>query len=351
MSIELKENGGATPDHPTVDCLIIGAGMAGLSAAHRLQSQGLAVALLDKGRGVGGRLATRWRERAEGGRAYFDHGAQFFTVRSPLFQSFVDRWRDEGLVREWSRGFAGAASDSHLDGHPRYVVEGGMNALARRLASPLPVFTGTQVTAIEGDGEAGWSVHLATGETRTAPAVLLTPPVPQSLQLLAAGSTVLPAVEEQRLRAVAYDPCLALLVELDRPSRLPDPGALQWRQEPISWIGDNHRKGLSAEIVTVTIHAGPAYSRTHWETPPEVVAEELLLAAGQWFDRDAVRHWQLHRWRYSQPVEPIPAPFLRVDQPAPLLFAGDAFGQPRVEGAFLSGYAAANALLGLGPTE
>ena len=103
--------------------------------------------------------------------------------------------------------------------------------------------------------------------------------------------------------------------------------------------------------VTVTIHAGPTYSRTHWETPPEVVAEELLLAAGQWFDRDAVQHWQLHRWRYSQPIEPFPAPFLRVDQPAPLLFAGDAFGQPRVEGAFLSGYAAANALLGPGPTE
>jgi len=351
MTDKRIETAGDRPHRPKVDCLIIGAGMSGLAAAHRLQWQGVAVALLDKGRGVGGRLATRWREREGGGRAYFDHGAQFFTVRTPLFQSFVDRWRQEGLVREWSRGFAGAATESHLDGHPRYVVEGGMNALARHLANPLPVFTGTQVTAIEGEGAAGWSVRLATGETWTVPAVLLTPPVPQSLQLLAAGSTPLPATEERQLAAIAYDPCLALLIELDRPSRLPDPGALQWREEPISWIGDNHRKGLSTETVTVTIHAGPAYSRTHWETPPEVVAEELLLGASQWFDRDAVQHWQLHRWRYSQPVEPFPAPFLRVDQPAPLLFAGDAFGQPRVEGAFLSGYAAANALLGLGPTE
>ena len=183
MSDKLTETAEDRFRRPYVDCLIIGAGMAGLAAAHRLQSQGLAVALLDKGRGVGGRLATRWRERDGGNRAYFDHGAQFFTVRTPLFQSFVDRWRQEGLVREWSRGFAGATTESHPDGHPRYVVEGGMNALARHLASPLPVFTGTQVTAIQGEGAAGWSVHLATGETWAAPALLLTPPVPPTPRL------------------------------------------------------------------------------------------------------------------------------------------------------------------------
>jgi renalase len=347
----------------SVDCLIIGAGMAGLSAAHRLRSHGCSIALLDKGRGVGGRLATRWREREAGGRAYFDHGAQFFTVRSPIFQSFVEQWQRDGLVREWSRGFAGASTEPHLDGHARYVVEGGMNALARHLASSLPVSTGTQVTAIrpiapqgtqtEGmklDGRGGWAVDLASGETWTTPALLLTPPVPQSLDLLAAGSTDLPELERESLRAIKYDPCLALLVELDRPSRLPDPGALQWRGEPIAWIGDNHRKGISAEIFTVTIHASPSFSRTHWETPSEWVAAQLLEAAADWMAPESVQHWQLHRWRYSHPLEPFPAPCLRLDHPAPLLFAGDAFGQPRVEGAFLSGYAAANALLGLDPT-
>ena len=79
----------------TYPCLIIGAGMAGLSAGQQLTSRGAEVIIIDKGRGVGGRLATRWSDTPEGVRAFYDHGAQFFTVRTPLFQSFVDRWREE----------------------------------------------------------------------------------------------------------------------------------------------------------------------------------------------------------------------------------------------------------------
>jgi len=38
---------------------VIGAGMTGLTAAGVLQARGWAVVLLDKGRAVGGRMATR----------------------------------------------------------------------------------------------------------------------------------------------------------------------------------------------------------------------------------------------------------------------------------------------------
>ena len=54
-------------DH--ADCLIVGAGLAGLVATGSLQRRGFTVLVLDKGRGVGGRLATR---SFEGGR--FDYG-------------------------------------------------------------------------------------------------------------------------------------------------------------------------------------------------------------------------------------------------------------------------------------
>lgn len=85
------------------DCLIIGAGIAGLMAAHTLQARGVNVAVFDKGRGVGGRFATRWSDNETGERTLYDHGAQFFTVRDAVFQAQVDDWIALGLVKELNR--------------------------------------------------------------------------------------------------------------------------------------------------------------------------------------------------------------------------------------------------------
>jgi renalase len=119
---------------------------------------------------------------------------------------------------------------------------------------------------------------------------------------------------------------------------------VQLRGEPLAFIADNHRKGISPNVFTVTLHAGPEFTREHWDAPHAEVAQKLLHAASEWL-RAPVKQWQVHRWRYSLPVQTHPEACLFTDQPAPLVFAGDAFGQPRVEGAFLSGRAAAQALL------
>jgi renalase len=334
-------------NHFNVDCLIVGAGMAGLAAARMLHAQGLNVVVLDKGRGIGGRMATRWSDNEAGVRARYDHGAQFFTVRDAVFQTQVDDWLARGLVKEWARGFAGASGQPQHDGHPRYCAVNGMNSLAHDLARDLAVTSNARVDSISPQ-ERGWRVRMALGEHHTAASILLTPPVEQSLALLDAGATILADDTRAALERISYDPCLALLVELDAPSRLPEPGAVQLRGEPpgppLVWIGDNHRKGISPDAFTVTLHAGPEFTRAHWDAPHDVIAQRLLQAANDWL-RVPVRRWHVHRWRYSQPVVTHPDACLFTTQPAPLAFAGDAFGSARLEGAFLSGRAAAHLLL------
>jgi hypothetical protein len=324
----------------SADVLIVGAGLSGLMAAHELNARGLSTLLLDKGRSVGGRLATR---RVGPGRA--DHGAQFFTVRSPEFSAWVQRWQAEGLVYVWSTGWSdGSLADAPSDGHPRYAVRGGMNALAQHLAQGLDVRVDTPVTSVNPTAN-GWQVTDQNGQVYTGRGLLLTPPVPQSLALLDASGIALADRDREDLERIEYAPSLAGIFWLDRPARLPEPGAMQRSNAPIAWMADNQRKGISPEATLATVHAAPEISQTAWQTTEPVLLESLYAGLLPFLEPGTrVLESQLKRWRYALPVEFHPERTLLAEGLPPLAFAGDAFGGPRIEGAALSGLAAGQAL-------
>jgi renalase len=314
--------------------LIVGAGMAGLTAASELQQRGQQVLVVDKGRGVGGRLASR-----RIGPATFDHGAQFMTARDPRFAAAIDHWRAEGVVEEWYRRSAGGSGD-----HPRWRGNPAMTAIPKYLARDLPLRLGTRVVAVRRDG-AGWVAALEGGESILTSAVVLTPPRPQALALLDAGDVDLPPATRARLESLEYERCLAVMAVLAGPSRLPPPGALALADGPIAWIADNQRKGVSA-TPAVTMHATAAFSQEHWDGDRQECGQVLIRAAEAWLGAE-VTGFQVHGWRYSKPLRIEPGGCLVLSQRPPLLLAGDAFGASRVEGAALSGWSVAGAYLDL----
>lgn len=315
--------------------VVLGAGMAGLTAA-RLLAADLDVVVLDKGRGVGGRMATR-----RIGDATFDHGAQFVTTHSPGFAATVQGWVDDGVVSPWFRGRIGPSGLTGDDGHTRFRGTVSMNAVAKHLARELDVRTATRVAAL-GHDDTSWQVVLDDGGHLDADAVVVTAPVPQALDLLAAGGVVLSPGDADALSRIAYDPCLALMAALDGPSGLGKPGAVDPVDGPIDWMADNQAKEVSA-VPAVTIHATAGYSRDHWESEDALVAHELLAAAA--LAATAIPGAvQIQRWRYAKPSVAHPEPCLAAAHIPPLVFAGDAFGGAKVEGAALSGVAAAEAL-------
>jgi hypothetical protein len=316
----------------TTDVLVIGAGMAGLIAAAELQRAGHRVLVLDKGRGVGGRLASR---RIDG--ATFDHGAQFITARDPRFAALLEQCRQTGAAEEWCLGFAGGA-----DGHARWRGKPAMSAVAKHLALGLDLHLEMPVVALRRADDC-WRAETTTGRTFTTGAVVLTPPVPQSLAMLDAGGIVLAPEMRTRLAAIEYARCLAVMAVLDGPSCIPPPGGLAPADGPIAWIADNALKGISAEPA-VTIHATHAFSLKHWERDRQESGRALLDAAAPWLGA-GIRTFQVHGWRYSKPMQVDEEPCVVVSQSPPLVLAGDAFAGPRVEGAALSGWAAAEAIL------
>ncbi|MEZ5377584.1 MAG: FAD-dependent oxidoreductase [Acidimicrobiales bacterium] len=329
--------------------LIIGAGLAGLVAARRLSESGRRVIVVDKGRSVGGRLATRRL-----GSGVLDHGAQFFTTRSPEFTAAVAEWTEAGVTSEWCRGFGVE------DGYPRYRTNGGMNQLAKHLAASLDSELVTIVTRVRAQAllqmDDAWGVSYESGarDVDEVGSVIATPPVPQTIDLLTDGAARLDnGVTLDDLRAITYHQVIALLTKVvGRPDFGPS-GALQQPDDPtFSFIADNQAKGISPER-TVTFHTAHALSAELFDRRDAAIADILVpQARAVLADADPearIVEYQVKKWRYAGPVVPRSERSLTIARtPGPLVLAGDAFGGSKVEGAFLSGLSAAETILAAG---
>ena len=330
-----------------LDCVVIGAGLSGLVAAEKLILGGIRATVLEASTSVGGRMAS-WQSPVDDNTGFdlpadFDHGAQYFTVRDERFEEIVRRWEEIGIVREWTQGFATSDGSFYIDGLARFCGIPNMAAIPDYIAHNLDVHLGIRVSRVEWHSPS-WRITSEAGQILTADSVILTPPVPQSLALTDAGQVEVPEPQRRILERIEYEPCLAVMVLLRDSGNLPVPGGKWSVGEPIYWMADNHLKGVSAVPGAITIHAGPEFSQSHWRSPDKIVVQELVAAAGEWLDSQVLGAW-VRRWLYSKPIQTYPEPYLAIRNPGPLLFAGDAFAGPRVEGAALSGLAAASHLL------
>jgi predicted NAD/FAD-dependent oxidoreductase len=311
--------------------LVIGAGMCGLTAAGILQEAGHRVVVVDKGRGVGGRMATRRIDEA-----VFDHGAQFLTARSEWFINIVSALQEAGIVSPW---FTGDDAESHI----RYRGATSMNAIAKHLAYGLDVRTSTVVTSIRRAADR-WTVAFDSGDVLSCDACIITAPIPQSLALVHSNELDLDAQTLSQLQNISYDPCFAVLATLDGPSGQPTGGPLRpVDSTAIALISDNQKKGVSP-APCITIHSTVEFARQYIEDPETahtIMIEEVSNHFGS-----AITSSVIHRWRYAQPSSVFEAPFGVLNSSPLLLLAGDAFGGPRIEGAALSGRSAADYILG-----
>jgi hypothetical protein len=322
---------------------VVGAGMAGLACAGALRQRGADVTVFEKGRVPGGRVATRLTEHGS-----FDHGAQYFTVRTHRFEAHVQRWIAAGVVAPWTGRLIAFDRRQVVEGAlaaTRYVGVGGMNAIGRHLAAGLDIQLETRVARLERRGDA-WSLFDEVNRrlsVRGFDAVVLTAPSPQTAELLKDHTPL-----AQAAAAVRWEPYWTAMLAVSRGTGLDYEAAFVNDDPILGWVSRDDRKPERAKVNGVAerwvLHACPRWSRKYLELAPEAAAHWLGRAFSSRVGRPVtVRNLVAHRWRYATPVRPLAETFLW-DDVMRIGAAGDWCGEPRVEGAFLSGLALAEAV-------
>ena len=183
---------------------IVGAGLAGAGAAYALRSTDHDVTILEKSRGVGGRAATRRRDGCR-----YDHGANYVKLPDERTGEVIRDLGADGLVDiaepVWTFGADGEIAPGDGDDEHKYTWEAGITQFAKRLLAETDAevrkTTRAASIALDGgggrDGDGGpagtvdrdgaWTVTDTDGaDDEPFDALLLTPPAPQTADLLAA---------------------------------------------------------------------------------------------------------------------------------------------------------------------
>jgi renalase len=291
-----------------LDFAVIGAGIAGLTAASEINQLGYTLAVFEKARGTGGRLSSKRVAKPNGEFMAFDLGCVSITAESDAFAEQLAVWYSNGVIEPWGK-------DDQDNDH--YVAVPRNSALTRYLSKDLECHFSTRVTAIENvDGI--W--HLFTEENTEksqgrmllakAKNVIIATPPPQAQDLLPGGNAF-----KDQLDKVEVSPQWVMAVEVEQISSLP---AIQYPQNDIIFSisqedykpGRSHgeSRGDDHGSTILQVQATPEWTNNHLELNSDQVCNILIHELERHFEQSlSVVTRYAHRWLYSCVVQDIRA--------------------------------------------
>lgn len=290
---------------------IIGAGIAGLACARKLAQAGVQAVVFDKGRGIGGRVATR-----RAGDLRFDHGAPYVAATGDGFDTCLRELIGTGRAAPW-------VDDT---GHAWTVGKPGMSGISKGMAVGLDVRLSTQITAIHAD-QAGWRLQFDDSQYVVSHVVVIVPQ-PQLAGLLGGAHPLVAQIADVKMAPgltlmaavsgtvppvctnVSGDLLALITRDCSKPARPQNEGS--------SWVAQ----------------AGIEFSMAHLEIDlPDIAALMVpLLCKRLEIAPDRVTHAVAHRWRYARVSNAMGQPFACIPNET-LFLGGDWCIGPQIEDA------------------
>lgn len=329
------------------DIAVIGAGMAGLVCAQQLTQAGYSVKVIDKSRGVGGRVATRRLFETKA-----DHGASYIKPRDELSQRLINLLVQKGELEVWT-DILHIQDNSSLAAHSPlplpYTAPEGMNVIAKFLAQGLEIHRGERVNKISLDSHNQWHLTSETNEEFTVSSVVVAIPAPQAVTLLESlPENFLDNKFLEKLRSVEYYPAITVMAGYPESSQLPEWKAITFKNNPVlGWIGLDSSKRKNPAQPHFVIHSSADFAEKYFESELQSVGQQILENAAlgvnlPWLNNP---QWmQVHRWRYAFPKTTLGYFSLAAQTSSPLVCCGDWCDGDRnhlIEAAMLSGSVAA----------
>ncbi|WP_227133729.1 NAD(P)/FAD-dependent oxidoreductase [Halorubellus salinus] len=330
---------------------IVGTGAAACGVADVLDDTDRQVTLFDKARGVSGRAATRRKHDCR-----YDHGANYVKPGDDdRFSEVLESFGDDGMhdIEEpiWVHDADGHVQEGRDSDEHKWTYEAGITQFAKRVldATDATVTLETHIERLEREdgNDQPWSLVDVDGTTYDGfDAVVLTPPAPQTTELLAATDWE----DERRERvesaaaAVDYRTIRTIVLHYDFREDHPWYALLDPEQaHPVGWLAREECKpghvpdGESLLVAQMS----PEWSVERYDEETKSAASDAAALVADLLDDDRYANpdWvDSQGWRYALPENGAVDDDVQAGEAAGLYCAGDwVVGEGRVHRAFENG--------------
>ncbi len=316
---------------------VIGSGLSGLSFAKFIRSD-VEVHLFDKSRGFGGRMATRRESDYQ-----FDHGAQYFTVKTTKFKTFLAPYLSKGIVQPWLANFVELDRNKIIhskkwtidSGH--YVGAPYMSSLCREIANEQNVFLNTEITKVEKKND-NWELTDSNNNKVDGYDWVVFAVTPQHVQNIMQFNFD----GKSRLTSNTLSACYSIMLGFKNAFQMNWEAALVTNSH-LGWVSINSSKPGRQGGFSILAQSTNIWAEKNINMDVENVEKHLIDELSDILKVD-VRTYdfaRVHKWRYANIKQKQKGKGYYINSALKIISVGDWHINARVESAFLSGYKAA----------